>query len=188
MGWSHGTTWRRFSSGGTYRGDGGDRGHSQSPTHPLCAPHSESPAWQVAFVRNGCLSLLYNCLPTCPPPVLRWLFQVRPLSLPGVPSSPATLSPLYLSPSLFWQLMTLCPDTTNAAQTLWDIWLSTEGERGGWLPQWGDVPKPLPIVTVPLPTGERWCPTMQEISEAFTRLGADLTPLLPPELHPTDGR
>ncbi|XP_065712640.1 protein FAM178B [Patagioenas fasciata] len=94
----------------------------------------ESPAWQVAFVRNGCLSLLYNCLPTCPPPVLRWLFQ----------------------------LMTLCPDTINAAQALWDIWLSTRGEC--------------------------WCPTVQEISEAFARLGADLTPLLPAELRPTDGR
>ncbi|KAK2520064.1 Fam178b isoform B [Columba livia] len=58
--------------------------------------------------------------------------------------------------------MTLCPDTTNAAQTLCDIWMSTKGER--------------------------WCPTVQEISEAFTQLGADLTPLLPPELHPTDGR
>ncbi|NXW83200.1 F178B protein, partial [Alopecoenas beccarii] len=120
----------------------------------------ELPTWQMAFVRDGWLSLLYRCLPPCPLPVLRWLFQ----------------------------LMTLCPDNTNAAQALWDIWLSTGGERGGWLPQRGDVPKPLPVVTVPLPAGERWCPTVQEIGEAFARLGADLSPLLPPELRPMDGR
>ncbi|XP_065507919.1 protein FAM178B [Caloenas nicobarica] len=94
----------------------------------------ESPAWQAAFVRDGWLSLLYRCLPPCPLPVLRWLFQ----------------------------LMTLCPNTTNAAQALWEIWLSTGGEL--------------------------WCPTVQEIGEAFARLGANLSPLLPPELRPTDGR
>uniref|UniRef100_A0A8B9MXR9 Coiled-coil SMC6 And NSE5 INteracting (CANIN) domain-containing protein n=1 Tax=Accipiter nisus TaxID=211598 RepID=A0A8B9MXR9_9AVES len=98
-----------------------------------------SPACQAAFVRNGGLSLLYRCAPTCPLPVLRWLFQ----------------------------LMTLCPDTTNASQALWEIWLSTGGER------------------------EPWCPTVQEIGWAFTRLGADLSPLrrqrlLPPELCPTE--
>ncbi|NXF55739.1 F178B protein, partial [Oceanites oceanicus] len=97
----------------------------------------DSPACQAAFVRNGGLSLLYRCVPTCPLPVLRWLFQ----------------------------LMTLCPDTTNASQALWEIWLSTGGEP--------------------------WCPTVQEISWAFTRLGADLSPLcrqhlLPPELCPAD--
>lgn len=59
---------------------------------------------------------------------------------------------------------------------------------GGGCHSGGDVPKPLPVVTVPLPAGERWCPTVQEISEAFAQLGADLTPLLPPELHPMDGR
>ncbi|NXN64518.1 F178B protein, partial [Himantopus himantopus] len=96
-----------------------------------------SPARQAAFVRDGGLSLLYRCVPTCPLPVLRWLFQ----------------------------LMTLCPDTTNASQALWEIWLSTRGEP--------------------------WCPTVQEISQAFTRLGADLSPLchrrlLPPELCPVD--
>lgn len=69
---------------------GGNRGHRQSPTHPLCPPHSESPAWQVAFVHDGWLSMLYRCLHPCPLPVLRWLFQVRPLSPQGVPSSPAT--------------------------------------------------------------------------------------------------
>ncbi|NXV86518.1 F178B protein, partial [Calonectris borealis] len=96
-----------------------------------------SPACQAAFVRDGGLSLLYRCVPTCPLPVLRWLFQ----------------------------LMTLCPDTTNASQALWEIWLSAGGEP--------------------------WCPTVQEISQAFTRLGADLSPLrhrclLPPELCPAD--
>ncbi|NXE85290.1 F178B protein, partial [Cochlearius cochlearius] len=98
----------------------------------------DSPACQAAFVRDGGLSLLYRCVPTCPLPVLRWLFQ----------------------------LMTLCPDTTNASQALWEIWLSTGGEP--------------------------WCPTVQEISQAFARLGADLSPLrrqglLPPELCPVDG-
>ncbi|XP_074898230.1 protein FAM178B [Buteo buteo] len=98
-----------------------------------------SPACQATFVRNGGLSLLYRCAPTCPLPVLRWLFQ----------------------------LMTLCPDTTNASQALWEIWLSTGGEP--------------------------WCPTVQEIGWAFTRLGADLSPLrrqrlLPPELCPTERR
>ncbi|GAB0200181.1 protein FAM178B [Grus japonensis] len=99
----------------------------------------DSPACQAAFVRDGGLSLLYRCLPTCPLPVLRWLFQ----------------------------LMTLCPDTTNASQALWEIWLSTGGEP--------------------------WCPTVQEITQAFARLGADLSPLcrrrlLPPELCPTGER
>ncbi|KAM6369836.1 LOW QUALITY PROTEIN: protein FAM178B [Pluvialis apricaria] len=98
-----------------------------------------SPAGQAAFVRDGGLSLLYRCMPTCPLPVLRWLFQ----------------------------LMTLCPDTTNASQALWEIWLSTGGEP--------------------------WCPTVQEISQAFARLGADLSPLcrrrlLPPELCPVERR
>ncbi|XP_076214971.1 protein FAM178B [Aptenodytes patagonicus] len=99
----------------------------------------DSPACQAAFVRDGGLSLLHRCVPTCPLPVLRWLFQ----------------------------LMTLCPDTTNASQALWEIWLSTGGE-----------PR---------------CPTVQEISRAFAHLGADLGPLrrrrlLPPELCPADGR
>ncbi|NXV53469.1 F178B protein, partial [Uria aalge] len=96
---------------------------------------SNSPACQAAFVRDGGLSLLYRCVPTCPLPVLRWLFQ----------------------------LVTLCPDTTNASQALWEIWLSTGGEP--------------------------WCPTAQDISLAFAHLGADLSPLrrlLPPELCPTD--
>ncbi|XP_052661418.1 LOW QUALITY PROTEIN: protein FAM178B [Harpia harpyja] len=98
-----------------------------------------SPACQAAFVRNGGLSLLYRCAPTCPLPVLRWLFQ----------------------------LMTLCPDTTNASQALWEIWLTTGGEP--------------------------WCPTVQEIGWAIARLGADLSPLrrqrlVPPELCPTERR
>ncbi|NXW38587.1 F178B protein, partial [Phaetusa simplex] len=37
---------------------------------------SNSTACQAAFVRDGGLSLLYRCVPTCPLPVLRWLFQV----------------------------------------------------------------------------------------------------------------
>ncbi|NXO55818.1 F178B protein, partial [Aramus guarauna] len=97
------------------------------------------PACQAASAHDGGLSLLYRCLPSCPLPVLRWLFQ----------------------------LMTLCPDTTNASQALWEIWLSTGGEP--------------------------WCPTVQEITQAFARLGADFSPLcrrhlLPPELCPTDKR
>ncbi|XP_068776623.1 protein FAM178B [Struthio camelus] len=66
-----------------------------------------SPACQAAFVREGHLSLLYRCVPACPLPVLRWLFQ----------------------------LMALCPDTANAFQVLWDInvhRLSTVGEP--WCP------------------------------------------------------
>lgn len=51
----------------------GTRAEPLSPPHP--SP-SNSPACQAAFVRNGGLSLLYRCAPTCPLPVLRWLFQV----------------------------------------------------------------------------------------------------------------
>ncbi|NWS62798.1 F178B protein, partial [Chunga burmeisteri] len=95
-----------------------------------------SPACQADFVCDGGLSLLYRSVPTCPLPVLHWLFQ----------------------------LTILCPDMPNAAQALWEIWLSSGG-------------KP-------------WCPTVEEISWAFTRLGADLSPLhrqclLSPELCPT---
>ncbi|KAF1610108.1 UNVERIFIED_CONTAM: hypothetical protein FQV15_0008282, partial [Eudyptes pachyrhynchus] len=36
----------------------------------------DSPACQAAFVHDGGLSLLHRCVPTCPLPVLRWLFQV----------------------------------------------------------------------------------------------------------------
>ncbi|NWR59283.1 F178B protein, partial [Bucorvus abyssinicus] len=48
---------------------------------------------------------------------------------------------------------------------------------------------PLPH---PLPAGKCWCPTVQDISQAFTWLGTDLSPLfhrhlLPPELCPTEG-
>ncbi|NXL51441.1 F178B protein, partial [Podilymbus podiceps] len=98
-----------------------------------------SPPCQADFVRDGGLGPLCHCLPPCPLPILRWLFQ----------------------------LMTLCLDMTAASQALWEIWLSTGG-------------KP-------------WCPTVQEISRAFTRLSADLSPLrrqclLPPELCPTDRR
>ncbi|NXP14568.1 F178B protein, partial [Thinocorus orbignyianus] len=121
-----------------------------------------SPACQAAFVHDGGLSLLYRCLPTCPLPVLRWLFQVSPCHQRV---SPPPAVPPASPPPLFWQLMTLCPDTTNASQALWEIWLSTGGEP--------------------------WCPTLQEISEAFAHLGADLRPLchqhlLPPELCPPD--
>ncbi|XP_040394483.1 protein FAM178B isoform X2 [Cygnus olor] len=101
----------------------------------LCA----SPAGRGAFVRDGLLSLLYRSGTACPPPVLRWLFQ----------------------------LMSLRPDTTNAFQALWEIWLSAGGEP--------------------------WCPTLQDIGQAFARLGADLGALrrrhlLPPELCPAVGR
>ncbi|NXI67372.1 F178B protein, partial [Anseranas semipalmata] len=98
-----------------------------------------SPAGQAAFVRDGHLSLLYRSVATCPLPVLRWLFQ----------------------------LMSLRPDTTNAFQALWEIWLSTGGEP--------------------------WCPTLQDIGQAFARLGTDLGALrrrhlLPLELYPADRR
>lgn len=54
-------------------------------------------------------------------------------------------------------------------------------------------PKALSALTVPSPAGEPWCPTVREISQAFSRLGADLSPLcrrrlLPPELCPVDSR
>ncbi|XP_062452634.1 protein FAM178B [Rhea pennata] len=101
-----------------------------------------SPACQAAFVREGHLSLLYRCVPVCPLPVLRWLFQ----------------------------LMALCPDTTNAFQTLWEI----------------NVHR---LSTV----GEPWCPTVPEIGQTFCRLGANLGALhrqglLPLELCPVDRR
>ncbi|NXV20539.1 F178B protein, partial [Cepphus grylle] len=121
---------------------------------------SNSPACQAAFVRDGGLSLLYRCVPTCPLPVLRWLFQV---SHRHQRVSPPLAVPPLLTLSSFRQLMTLCPDTTNASQALWEIWLSTGGEP--------------------------WCPTVQDISLALAHLGADLSPLrrlLPPELCPTD--
>lgn len=51
----------------------GDTG--RAPLNPRPSP-SKSPACQAAFVRNGGLSLLYRCAPTCPLPILRWLFQV----------------------------------------------------------------------------------------------------------------
>uniref|UniRef100_A0A8B9PHX5 Family with sequence similarity 178 member B n=1 Tax=Apteryx owenii TaxID=8824 RepID=A0A8B9PHX5_APTOW len=63
-----------------------------------------SPAGQAAFVREGRLSLLYRCVPACPLPVLRWLFQ----------------------------LMALCPDTANASQALWEI--NVHRLREPWCP------------------------------------------------------
>uniref|UniRef100_A0A8C3JZZ4 Coiled-coil SMC6 And NSE5 INteracting (CANIN) domain-containing protein n=1 Tax=Calidris pygmaea TaxID=425635 RepID=A0A8C3JZZ4_9CHAR len=105
----------------------------------LCRPHpfypspSNSPACQAAFVRDGGLSLLYRCVPTCPLPVLRWLFQA-----------------------------------------LWEIWLSAGGECGAGvgLPGRGVPPQPPARPhRPPSPPGEPWCPTVREISGAFTRLG-----------------
>ncbi|NXT57099.1 F178B protein, partial [Pluvianellus socialis] len=95
-----------------------------------------SPACQEAF------GLFCLCVPTCPLPVPRWLFQVsQRRRRVGVPSSCGCHS----GHSFF----ILADD---------------------------DPP---------------WCPTVQEISQAFTRLGADLSPLcrrrlLPPELCPVD--
>uniref|UniRef100_A0A8C3JZN8 Coiled-coil SMC6 And NSE5 INteracting (CANIN) domain-containing protein n=1 Tax=Calidris pygmaea TaxID=425635 RepID=A0A8C3JZN8_9CHAR len=92
-----------------------------------------SPACQAAFVRDGGLSLLYRCVPTCPLPVLRWLFQA-----------------------------------------LWEIWLSAGGECGAGvgLPGRGVPPQPPARPhRPPSPPGEPWCPTVREISGAFTRLG-----------------
>ncbi|NWZ28706.1 F178B protein, partial [Asarcornis scutulata] len=124
----------------------------------LCA----SPTGQAAFVRSGLLSLLYRSGTACPPPVLRWLFQVSLRGQEGGPFpawAPPPCSPL----SSLWQLMCLRPDTANAFQAMLDIWLSTGGEP--------------------------WCPTLQDIGQAFAHLGADLGALrrrrlLPPELCP----
>ncbi|KAM9609435.1 protein FAM178B [Morphnus guianensis] len=96
-----------------------------------------SPACQAAFVRNGGLSLLYRCAPTCPLPVLRWLFQ----------------------------LMTLCPDTTNASQALWEIWLSTGGPES-----------PAP----PAPAAPRAVPHGEEVSPGTA--GRRVLPTLPAPL------
>ncbi|XP_054030880.1 protein FAM178B [Dryobates pubescens] len=99
-----------------------------------------SPSCQAALVHAGGLRLLYHSVPTCPVPVLRWLFQ----------------------------LLTLCPPLPNALQALCDLWLGTEGEQP-------------------------WCPTLQEITQAVSQLGANLSPLLhrhllPPELCPASTR
>ncbi|NXX51336.1 F178B protein, partial [Tricholaema leucomelas] len=95
-----------------------------------------SPSCQAALVHAGALSLLYRSVPTCPVPVLRWLFQVSP----------------------------------------WHRMVST-----------------MPTLTVPSPTDKLWCPTVQEITQAVTHLGANLSPLLqqrllPPELCPANAR
>ncbi|XP_064031584.1 protein FAM178B [Pogoniulus pusillus] len=99
-----------------------------------------SPSCQTALVHAGALSLLYRSVPTCPVPVLRWLFQ----------------------------LLALCPTPSATSRALWDAWLGTEGEKP-------------------------WCPTVQEITQAVTHLGANLSPLLqqrllPPELCPANAR
>ncbi|POI20767.1 hypothetical protein CIB84_015486, partial [Bambusicola thoracicus] len=101
----------------------------------LCA----SPAGQVAFVREGCLNLLYHTTSACPLPVLRCLFQ----------------------------LTSIWPDRTNAFRTLWEMGTRSDDEP--------------------------WCPTLQDIGQAFAYMGADLEALrcrrlLPPKLCPTDMR
>ncbi|NXP79101.1 F178B protein, partial [Ramphastos sulfuratus] len=85
-----------------------------------------SPSCQAALVCTKGLSLLYRSVPTCPVPILRWLFQVSP-----------------------WHRM----------------------------------------VSPPHPS----CPTVEEIIQAVTHLGANLSPLfqhclLPPELCPANAR
>ncbi|OXB53208.1 hypothetical protein ASZ78_013221 [Callipepla squamata] len=98
-----------------------------------------SPADQVTFVHDGYLNLLYHTTSACPPPVLRWLFQ----------------------------LMSTWPDRSNAFRTLWEMWMRSDDEP--------------------------WCPTLQEIGQAFVHMGANLGALscrrlLPPELCPVDTR
>ncbi|XP_021230604.1 protein FAM178B isoform X2 [Numida meleagris] len=72
-------------------------------------------------------------------------------------------------PVLHWlfQLMSTWPDRTNAFRTLWEMWMRSDDEP--------------------------WCPTLQDIGQAFTCMGADLgalrcRQLLPPELCPVDTR
>ncbi|NXF96176.1 F178B protein, partial [Eubucco bourcierii] len=99
-----------------------------------------SPSCQAALLCTEGLSLSYRSVPTCPVPILRWLFQ----------------------------LMALCQSPGSASRALWDIWLGTEGDKP-------------------------WCPTVEEITQAVTHLGANLSPLfqhclLPPELCPANVR
>uniref|UniRef100_A0A8V0ZD91 Family with sequence similarity 178 member B n=2 Tax=Gallus gallus TaxID=9031 RepID=A0A8V0ZD91_CHICK len=72
-------------------------------------------------------------------------------------------------PVLRWlfQLTSIWPDRTNAFRTLWEMWMRSDDEP--------------------------WCPTLQDIGQAFAYMGADLEALrcrrlLPPELCPMDTR
>ncbi|XP_072213352.1 protein FAM178B [Excalfactoria chinensis] len=72
-------------------------------------------------------------------------------------------------PVLRWlfQLTSTWPDRTNAFRTLWEMWMRSDDEP--------------------------WCPTLQDIGQAFAYMGADLEALrcrqlLPPELCPMDSR
>ena len=141
-----------------------------------------------AFFCCGGLSLLCHRVPACPLPVPRRLFQVSRRRRTGGPASRGVTP---VTPSFFRQLMTLCPDTTNASQALWEIWQSAAGEWWG-PPRHGD-PRTVPTLTGPSPADEPWCPMVQGIGQAFARLSADLSPLrrwhlLPPKLCPADGR
>lgn len=55
-----------------------------SPLTWLLGPHSSPLAQQLSFLRGGFLSNLYlqAPAPTCPVPLLQWLFQVRNSDLP----------------------------------------------------------------------------------------------------------
>lgn len=127
--------------GRTYWGEGGGTGDTgRAPLTPPSLPQ------QLA------------CLPGsfCPQrgpqpalPLCAHLPAARPaLAFPGKPPSqegaPSSRSDTPVTPSLFRQLMTLCPDTTNASQALWEIWLSTGGERGAGagLPHQGALQTP----------------------------------------------
>ncbi|XP_048784037.1 LOW QUALITY PROTEIN: protein FAM178B [Lagopus muta] len=68
-----------------------------------------SPASQLAFVRDGYLQLLYQTTSACPPPILRWLFQ----------------------------LTSTRPDRSNAFRTLWEMWMRSDDEP--WCPTLQDV-------------------------------------------------
>ncbi|XP_031466290.1 protein FAM178B isoform X2 [Phasianus colchicus] len=72
-------------------------------------------------------------------------------------------------PILRWLflLTSTWPDRTNAFRTLWEMWMRSDDEP--------------------------WCPTLQDIGQAFAYMGADLEALrcrrlLPPELCPMDTR
>ncbi|OXB50984.1 UNVERIFIED_CONTAM: hypothetical protein H355_001664 [Colinus virginianus] len=63
--------------------------------------------------------------------------------------------------------MSTWPDRSNAFRTLWEMWMRSDDEP--------------------------WCPTLQEIGQAFVHMGANLGALscrrlLPPELCPVDTR
>lgn len=60
-------------------------------------------------------------------------------------------------------------------------------------PQTRLLPAGTVVTSVPVPTDEPWCPTLQDVGQVFAYMGADLQALrcrrlLPPELCPMDTR